>query len=154
MLRILIAFLAGALLYQTSVVFTGGVLAAIAIPKAYFAWFGFEHRELALAILQIVSFALPVALLVAGGTLFIQCVLGGSRKKVLSAVLAGLVLCFVYWSAVGIYPPPADLPVEPLAPPALLKQMLFQPWWAVSALLAPWLGFALAAWLVLRRRSA
>ena len=153
-IRILVAFIAGTLHFQTSVVFTGGVLAAIAIPKAYFVWFGPHYRELALAILQFVSFALPIALLIAGGTLCIQRVLGGSPKAVLSAVLAGMALCFVYWIAVGVYPPPAEVPGDAFAPSVLLKQMLLPPWWAVSAVLAPWIGFALAAWLVLRRRIA
>jgi hypothetical protein len=153
-IRILVAFIAGALLYQTAVVFAGGVLAAIAIPKAYFAWFGPRYIELALAIVQIVGFALPVALLVAGGTLSIRHVLGGNPRTVLSAVLAGMILCFVYWIAVGVYPPPTDLPAAPLASSVLLEQMLRSPWWAVFGFLAPWLGFALAAWLFQRRRSA
>lgn len=149
-LSVLVALIAGVFLYQTAVVFTGGVLAAIGVPKEYFTLFG-DQKELALAVLQFVSFALPVALLVAGGTLAIQHLLGRNPKAVLSAVLAGLVLCCVYWIAVGALTPHAGLASEPLEPSALLMQMLLPPWWAVPGLLAPWLGFALAAWLVLRK---
>jgi hypothetical protein len=152
-LRVLAAFIAGALLYQTSVVFTGGVLAAIAVPKTYFSLFGHQQRELALAILQLVGFALPIALVVAGGTLAIQRLLARNPRVVLSAVLAGLVLCFVYWTMVWIFSTQAGLPAEPVASAARLRQLLLPPWWAMSGFLAPWLGFALAAWLVLRKRS-
>jgi hypothetical protein len=153
-IRFFVALLAGVLLYQTSVVVTGGVLAAIGIPRAYFAFFGRQHQELALAVLQFVSFALPVALIVAGGTLAIQRLLGRNPKAVLSAVLAGLVLCFAYWTAVWVFQSRADLAAEPLAPSALLTQVWFSPWWAASGFLAPWLGFALAAWLILRNRRS
>ena len=153
-IRFFVALLAGLLLYQTSVVITGGVLAAVEIPKAYFTFFGRQHQELALAVLQLVSLALPVALVVAGGTLAIQRLVGRSPKVVLSAVLAGMVLCFTYWTADWVFQPPAGLGGEPLAPWALLTQMLFVPWWAASSFLAPWLGFALAAWLILRKRRS
>jgi hypothetical protein len=152
-IRIFVALVAGVLLYQTSVVVTGGVLAAIGIPRAYFAFFGRQHQELALAVLQFVSFALPVALIVAGGTLAIQRLLGRNPKAVLSAVLAGLVLCCVYWMADGVLTPHAGLAGEPFEPSTLLMHRLTPPWWAVSGLLAPWLGFALGAWLVLRKGS-
>ncbi|MFY7939785.1 MAG: hypothetical protein ACOVOX_02655 [Burkholderiaceae bacterium] len=47
-----------------AVVYLGGWLAAIAVPAAYFARFGREHLELALALLNLFAWALPVFLAV------------------------------------------------------------------------------------------
>ena len=152
--RILLAFLAGVLLYQTAVVLVGGVLAAIAVPKAYFDWFGRSNLELALALLQLVGFAIPIAVLVAGGTLSIQRTLNTRPSAVLVAVLAGLIACFGYWVIASVLALPTDVPVEPYPLSVLLRQELLPPWWAASGFLAPWVGFALAAWLTLRTRAA
>jgi len=48
---------------------------------------------------------------------------------------------------------PAELPAPALSPSALLLQSLFPPWWAVSGVLAPWVGFAFAARLSARKRA-
>jgi hypothetical protein len=51
------------------VVTAGGYFPGIAIPRSYFEFFGREHNALALALVQLMTFALPVTLLIAGGTL-------------------------------------------------------------------------------------
>ena len=133
-LRILGAFAFGLLLYQIAVVYIGGVVAAVQIPRPYFAWFGRASSEVALAVLDLASFALPTVVLVAGGVLAAHRFLAGNTntKAVLGAVLAGLVACFAFWF-VGV------------------GQPYLPPWWAVSGFIAPWAGFALAAWLVARK---
>jgi hypothetical protein len=131
-LRVLGAFTFGVLLYQVVVVYIGGVVAAVQIPQSYFASFGRANTEVALAVLQFASFALPTAVLVAGGTLAAHRMLAGNTKAVLVGVLAGLLAGFAFW-AIAAGPP------------------LVPPWWAVSGLIAPWVGFALAAWLVARK---
>lgn len=144
-----IALAAGMGLYQTAVMFVGGKLAALPVPKAYFDLVGRHHTELALAGIDLLGFAAPVFFIVAGGTLGIDRVLGARARPVLPAVLAGLLLCFGVWMLVGIFRPPANLDVD-LA--TRLGQVLVPPWWAVGGYLAPWLGFGFAAWLLARSR--
>jgi hypothetical protein len=151
--RLLLAFAAGLFLYQAAVVFVGGFLSAVAVPKAYFDWFGRSNLELSLALLQFFGFALPIAVLVAGGTLSVLRILGRDAKATLWAVLAGLVVCFVFWLSTGMFALPPDPSIEHYPPLVLLRQALFPPWWAAPGLLAPWLGFAFAAWLALRAKA-
>jgi hypothetical protein len=151
--RLLSAFTFGVLLYQVAVVYVGGALAAVAIPKSYFDWFGRANAEAGLALLQLVSFAVPVSVLVAGGVLAVHRVLAGSTRPVLVAVLAGLVTCFLFWVVVPATRSSPAQAVEPQPPLMLLRQVLLPPWWALSGLLAPWVGFALGAWLLARKAA-
>jgi hypothetical protein len=164
--RLLLAFVAGALFYQAFVVQFGGVLAAIAVPKAYFDGFGRAHRQVALALVELVTMGLPKALLVAGGTLAAMRLLEAPVRPLLVALFVGLFACHAYWVAQAVLLLPQDLPqglpqvlppdqpVTPFPPGAVLMQMLFPPWWSWPNVLSPWAGFAVAAWLVLRRRAA
>ena len=61
---------AGVLLYQFFVVVLNGYLAAVAVPRQYFMWFGKPQQELALAVLQLAT-AIPVFLLVSGAVLVV-----------------------------------------------------------------------------------
>ena len=147
--RIFLAFVAGIWLYQVAVV-VGGFLASIAIPKAYFAWFGRSHVELALAVFDTATFAVPIALLLAGGTLAAYRLLGPlPLKAFMLALCLGAISCFAFWVALSVLFVP-DLPygVQPYPPTVLLKQLLMPPWWAVPNMLAPWLGLAFAGWLL------
>jgi hypothetical protein len=54
----IVAFVSGLALYN-ALVFVGGFLAALPIPRAYFAWFG-QHTVLALLLEEAIVFALPV----------------------------------------------------------------------------------------------
>ena len=150
-LRFLLAFAAGAWLYYVAVVLIAGFIAAMPVPIGYFRWFGRPHLELALASLNLVSFALPIALLVAGGTLAVLRVLAGNTRVVLLATFLGLIASFAYTVADFALHVPAELPAPALPPSALLLQSLFPPWWAVSGVLAPWVGFAFAVRLSARK---
>src|SRR5882672_1372101 len=92
----LIAFFAGTWLYQAAVGNVGGVLAAIAIPKSYFEWFGREHSSYGLALLQFAGFGLPVAVLIAGGTLAAVSLIGARRASVLVLLFLGLLACCAF----------------------------------------------------------
>jgi len=150
-LRLVGAFAFGALLYQVAVVYVGGILAAVVIPRSYFNWFGRANIDVGLALLQLASFALPIAVLVAGGVLAAHRVLTGSTKSVLVALLTGLAACFLFWVVVFATSSPPTQAVEHYTPGVMLRQLLLPPWWALSGFLAPWVGFALAAWLLVRK---
>lgn len=149
-----VAFAAGVLLYQFGVVFSGGVLAALTIPPEYFALFGRGHSTAASALLQIFTLALPIALLVAAGTFAVTHLLGYRPTATLAAILAGLLAGFAYWLLSATFMPvPLDTSSTAALPLGAFEQLLSTPWWATSSVLAPWLGFAAAAWLVLRRQG-
>jgi hypothetical protein len=150
--RLLVAFVAGVCLYEFAVVFCGGILAAVGVPPGYFSWFGPSRRETALALLQLVGFALPVGLLVAAGTFWVQRWFGARQREVLSAVLAGLVACFLFEVAVSLLVVAPGAPADRYPPSVMLRQQLLLPWWALSGALAPWIGFAAAAWFTGRKR--
>ena len=129
--------------------FMGGAFAAIAIPRSYFAYFGQEHRELALAVLALLSWAIPVALLVAGGLLALHRLLPRREARALKPALAGMLMSFGYWAlvSVGYF----SSPEQPDANLSQAAKIAFSfPWWAAPNFFAPWLGFALAIWLSLR----
>ena len=147
-----LAFVAGILLYQAAV-YIGGILAAIAIPKAYFAWFGRPRLELALAALNLATFALPVAAFFAGGTLATYTLLRApAPTPFMLAIVAGVVTCFAFWTVSFVLAVP-ELPpgVEPYSASVLLRQVLLPTWWNVPNAVAPWLGLAFAGWFITRR---
>ena len=148
-LRIATAFIAGIWLYYAAVVFTGGVLAAVAVPRSYFAFFGPEHNELALAVLLLFGWAIPVALLVAGGVLAVTRLLAHGEQAVWKPALAGMVLSFLYWALVSLgFFSSAEQPQIGIA--QAMQVTFTAPWWAAGNLLAPWAGYALAVWLMFR----
>ena len=150
-LRIAAAFIAGVWLYYVAVVFTGGVLAAVGVPRGYFAFFGREHNELALAVLFFLGWALPVAVLVTGGTLALSRLIAGNGQRVWKPALAGMLLGFLYWALVsaGFFSPQEEAQVGLVQ---ALQLTFTIPWWAAANFLAPWLGFAVAAWLMYRAK--
>ena len=151
-LRLLVAVVFGVLIYQVFVVVLVGILAAVAVPTEYFAWFGKPRQELALAVLDLAS-ALPVLLLVCGAVLATCRAFKTGAWPFLAALLFGMLLCFAYWTANFLFVLPSELPqgVQPYPLSTRVRQLFFLPWWAVPVALAPWLGFALGAWLLLRR---
>jgi hypothetical protein len=140
--RTLLAFLVGIWLYQAAVVNVGGILAAIAIPRSYFDWFGPGHKASAPAVLKFVGFGLPVAVLVAGGVLAAVRLIGGRRVSVLEFLFVGLLVSLVFTVAL------TALHVQAIggewAP--FVFQTLIPPWWALPGAIGPWAGFAFAAW--------
>jgi hypothetical protein len=152
-LRIATAFIAGIWLYYAAVVFTGGILAAVGVPRGYFAFFGREHNELALAVLFFLGWALPIAVLVAGGTLALSRLLADSGQSVWKPALTGMLLSFLYWAlaSAGFFSPHEQPQI------GLVKALLVTftiPWWATANFLAPWFGFALAVWLMFRAKRS
>jgi hypothetical protein len=147
----LLAFFAGVFLYQFAV-HVGGILAVIAIPRDYFEWFGRSRVELALAVLQLTTFAIPITLLFAGGTLAVHWLLRAPpAKPFLLSFVAGIAACFTFWTAASVLFLP-ELPPGANAYPVsvLFKLVLIPPWWSASSALAPWAGLALAGWLIAR----
>jgi hypothetical protein len=144
--RMFVAFLVGILLYQTAVVYVGGIMAAVAIPTSYFGWFGREHHASALALLHS-GFALPVAVLTAGGTLAAVRLIRAKQNSALWLVFFGLLTCYLFYVAIGALHVLA-IGGEPLS---FLKQVLLPPWWALPSAIAPWAGFGLATWALRRR---
>ena len=153
-LRLAMGFFVGVALYQGVVVFLGGIFAAIAVPRYFFNWFGSENLELALAVAQLLTFTIPVVVLVATGTLVAHFVLGLKAKLAMRSILAGLLACFVFWVAIGAFALPLLHPGLTYPTSELLRQALLPPWWAATGFWAPWVGFALAAWLLRRSGSA
>jgi hypothetical protein len=145
--RAVVAFLAGGWLYQAAVLNVGGILAAIAIPKSYFDWFGREHGSSGLALLQFAGFGLPVAVLTAGGTLAIVHLIRAKPSSVLWCVFLGQIACFAFTVAATLMHV-AAIGGDPVS---FLAQMLLMPWWVLPAALGPWAGFAFAAWAATRR---
>jgi hypothetical protein len=138
-LKLTLAVLVGAWLYYFAVVYAGGVLAAIVIPRAYFNLFGQQNLSLALAISGLVMWALPVVVLVCAGYLAGSRLLPDLTNAYTYAVLLGMLACFVYW-----------LGVNELG----LVSLSLVPWWGVPGVLAPWVGVALGAWLVSRSKAS
>ncbi len=140
LIRFTVAIFWGVLLYIAGVVSLAGWLAAIAIPQAYFAWWGPAHVAWGLALLQLVTMALPIAVLVAGGTLAALRGLGGGRLMAMGVCL-GLLAGWVWESATGLLQLQAQVGghIWPL-----LSASLRPRWWDLSVSLSPWLGWALA----------
>lgn len=153
-MRLLLIALAGVLLYGLAVVYLSGWLAAITVPAAYFARFGREHRELALALLNLLTWALPVLMAVmlgAAGVLRMSRVL--PRRQALLALGLGMLLGWLGWQMVAAF----SLTTHPDAPLSLGQALLltsWPAWWSAPNALAPWLGLALAAVWALRRPGA
>ena len=152
-LRLATAFIVGMWLYYAAVVFTGGILAAVAVPRSYFAFFGREHIQLSLAILFFFGWATPVAVLVAGGMLALSRLLWRSGQSIWKAALAGFVTSFVYWAlySVGFFSP---LKQPELTLVQILQATFGSPWYGVANSLAPWAGFAFSVWLIHRAQRS
>ena len=151
-LRSGIAFLAGIWLYYVAVVLTGGILAAVASPGGYFAFFGKQHLEMALAILFALGWALPVAVLVMGGVLAIRRLVASTDRQALVWALAGLVSGFAFWALGSAAFMVGGEPHQISWWQALAGPFTFA-WWSALNFFAPWLGFAGAALLLARSRS-
>jgi uncharacterized BrkB/YihY/UPF0761 family membrane protein len=148
--RFVVATAAGFVLFQYVVVFLGGFLAAIHVPKAYFSFFGRENLEVAHALLNFGLHALPTALLVAAGMLSLHRLLPSRRPQTWLPMLLGMLSCLLLWV---LFLSPAYLESTGLPRPSwyqAIQSFFAIPWWGISSAAAPWLGAALAAWLITR----
>jgi hypothetical protein len=149
---------AGALLYQLFVVVLNGYLAAVAVPRQYFSWFGKPRLELALAVIQLAG-AIPVFLLVCGAVLALCRTFRTRSTAFLASILLGMLFCYLYWTASFVLFLPDNLPPEAKPYPASIRfqqviYSFFSPWWSTPTVLAPWLGLAFSWWLLRRRGEA
>lgn len=136
--KLALAVLVGIALFYGAVIFAGGLLAAIAIPRSYFDLFGQQHTAVALGTLGLLVWALPVIMLVCAGYFGGSRLLPGLTEVYLPGVVLGMLASFGYsfGTAEGGF-----------------GSLLLVPWWGLPGLLAPWLGVALGAWLVARGRA-
>ncbi len=148
--RFVVATVVGFILFQYVVVFLGGFLAAISVPKAYFSFFGRDNLDVAHALLNFAFHALPTALLVAAGILSLHRLFPSRRPKTWLPMLLGMLSCLLLWV---LFLSPAYLESSGLPRPSwyqALQSFFAIPWWGISSAAAPWLGVALAAWLIAR----
>lgn len=135
-LRHLAAFIAGLAVYQLAVIVLGGFLAAVAIPKSYFDWFG-TQLEWALVTLNFATLALPifaaVTALIFGVARFLDLRSSFGRR----AFALGMLACFGFWIS--------------QSPAPTLSAAFAAGWWEVPVQIAPWLAAGLAGWLLSRR---
>ena len=149
-----LAVLAGIAIYQ-AVVFLGGFLAAIAVPRAYFDWFGRPRLELALALVDLATFAIPIVALTTGFTLFSHSLLKApSARAFMPFVALGALATYAYWAAKFVLvTPELSAGAEAFPASVRLTQLLMPTWWSLPNSLAPWLGFAIAGLLISRRHG-
>jgi hypothetical protein len=138
-LKLTLAVLVGAWLYYFAVVYAGGMLAAMTVPRAYFNFFGQQNLSVALALSGLVTWALPVAVLVCSGYLAGNRLLPGLTGAFPFAVVLGMLACFTHWVSVS---------------EGGSSSLSLVTWWGVPGLLAPWVGAALGAWLAVRSNTA
>ena len=152
-----LAFLAGIAIYQVVLVISG-LLAGMAIPRGYFDWFGRSRLELAWALVDTVTFSIPIMALTTCLTLLTHRLLKAPSVRVfmLAIVLGALATC-AYWAAWHVLVPPAPPTVVAVHPASVrLTQLLMPPWSSLPNVIAPWLGFAIAGLLMtwrIRRRA-
>ncbi len=143
------AFLSGLALILACV-YVGGFLAALAIPKAYFALFGREHERLALVILDGLTTAVPFFLL---SLVWCGLTLHGNASTLRVAAwccLTGIVVGLVYvevWSALELRA------AEALSDPPSFFAYLWRvapAWWDFPQILAFPGGLGVATVLIRR----
>ena len=149
-LRVILASAAGALLYYVAVVYLGGILAAVAIPESYFAFFGREKGQLALALLNFASWALPVLVAVFVVAFLTLRVLRGSPRSGAWALALGMLAAFLYLHA-SFASYMASQSNGALSFGQAFTSTLVPAWWSAPNVLAPWFGLSLAAWLSIKR---
>lgn len=142
--RFLLAALIGALTYHLAVVYAGGVFAAMGVSKSYFAFFGRAHLGLALAVLNLGTWALPV-----GAIVFVACCLTlrafrGAGRHLGLAFFLGMFGAFLFWHISFVLSTAADAAPATVSAMASFFETLRAPWWSLPNVVAPWLGFALA----------
>ena len=136
-IQLAIAFFAGALLYYVAVVYIGGTLAAVAIPRNYFEFFRRQNLSFALALLNLVTWALPVAILVTAGYLAGTRLLPGIGREVSYSATLGMLACAAYWLSQS---------------EVWLASLSLFPWWSAPNTIAPWVGAAVGIWLIRRSK--
>jgi hypothetical protein len=149
-LHFAVATVVGFLLYQFSVVYVGGFLAAVTIPAGYFRFFGREYAGVGHALLGVALHVLPTALLVTGGILAAERLWPKHGSRSLLPYFIGMLGCLLAWELLlpsGCLPSPEPQTTCALEP---FRHLLDLPWWALPVAASPWLGLGFAAWLLKR----
>jgi len=140
------AFISG-LALVLACVYVGDYLAALAVPKAYFAFFGREHQRLALATLSCITVAVPFFLVSLAWCWLMLRGRGAAIRSAAWCCVAGMAAGLIYvlvWSGLTLRAAEALA-----APPSLFAYLLrvTPPWWALPQMLALPGGLAVAAML-------
>ena len=152
-LRFLLAALIGAMTYHLAVVYAGGVFAAIGVSKSYFAFFGRAHQGLALAVLDLGIWALPVGAIVFVACCFTLLAFRGKGRHMGLAFFLGMFSAFLFWHISSVLSTAADAAPATVSTMTLFFETLRVPWWSLPNVVAPWLGFGLAVRFMRRKVS-
>jgi hypothetical protein len=147
-LRTVASLLLGAVLYYAVVVYVGGFLAAVTVPRLYFEYFGHENVSAALAVLLFGTWSLPIMLLIACGTLVGLRLIGGSWRATSLAMFVGTFACFLYWQLVSAL---FLANVGQVSFPSAFVRTFATPWFEMPNLLAAWVGLGEGVWLYTSR---
>ena len=153
-LHFAVATVIGFMLYQFTVVYVGGFLAAVAIPSEYFQFFGREYQGVGHALLGMALHALPTVLLGAGGVLAAERFRPRRASLVALPYCLGMLSCLLVWEflqSTGCLP---SLEAKSTCAQASIERFFTIPWWAWPVVASPWLGLGLASWLLKRMGKA
>ena len=150
-LRLVLTPLGGFWLYYIAVVMYGGIAAAWPVSLEYFQFFGRRNLHLALALESLARWALPVAVLICGGSLALLRLLPGAVHRDWLLVLLGMIAGYLFFAF-----PPASLGQHVHGRDLTLSEQIdwINPrltWWVAHNFLAPWLGLLAATWLLRRK---
>ena len=130
----IVAFVSGLALYN-AIILVGGFLAAVAVPQAYFAWFG-QNKALALVLEEAIVFALPVFLLALFWSHLTVRAFRGAWRQATKWCFGGLAFAWLAWLVYGL----AQLAANPVSNqfqlPTLLLSLLVPPLWGILNVLA------------------
>jgi hypothetical protein len=137
-----VCFVSGFMLYNVVVVYVGGFLAAVAIPRAYFEWFG-QNKTLALVLEEAAVYALPVFVMCTAWSYVTARAFRRASGRAAKWMLYGFAAAWVSWLAVIA---PSLLPTPPSAwsIAAAMSALIIPPVWGVLNLVAGPLGVAVA----------
>jgi hypothetical protein len=142
-----VAALASGFVIYMVVVYLVGFLAAIAIPKAYFEFFGRQHATLALTLLDAATLALPSFMLsLAWFWVTLRWIARPPRVAVWWC-LGGIAIAWLYWQVDFVlwYQSHRTEDMFPLA--TMLFNTLIPPIWGISTVLAVPAGLVIATWM-------
>ncbi len=154
LLRFMSATAVGFLLFHFVVVYLGGFLAAVQVPKKYFNLFGPEYLGVAHALLNLGLHTLPTILLVGGGVVAWHWAFPSRGPSTWFPMLIGMLSYLLLWTLVLS---PAHIEANGLPRPSLQEALASPfdfPWWGASSAAAPWLGVVLGGWLIKRSNRA
>jgi hypothetical protein len=143
LLRHLLHWVGGLLLYE-AIVFLAGILAALATPAGYFAWFGRDHRGLAMGLWSTLTFALPCFLFALAWVLSWRRLVGLRNWGETIAFLLGALTAWLFWQLSYFADSSAELTLASFM--QLFWATHFAELWHIPSAWAVWAGIALGLW--------